>query len=281
MKNRNNDKFWLAVSIICIVLFVVLSAVTVCSDVYAGELEDLEVAISESESEVLEEEDSIWQKFISLLTNQSEESTDLDAEETALLWQAYIDKYIMPNALAVLTGISMVFAVFSKFKTILLLYQENKAEFDEEKAEIFADLKEQVSGIVQTLLDVKSGTEESISSLPIEQIQSDISCAKEAITAEMECLQDFTSMFEIFLTGERKMLESSYMPSQDKKYMRKLYYEGEQLAKKRGETLQSVSDFVLSQISGTTLLAEDDADSTVENGENIVEVADESEATGL
>ncbi len=175
------------------------------------------------------------------------------SEDIALqieMWQEYIDKYIMPNALAVLTSISMVFAVFSKFKSIIALYKEDKDAFTAEKDEIFSQLKSEVSGIIETLSDVKQTTLETIDNMPIATIQEDIAKAKDALEAEMSSIQDFTRMFEIFLASERKLVDTSTLSLEDKKQMKKLFYEGETLAKKKQASLADVSDFVLATITG-------------------------------
>ncbi len=174
--------------------------------------------------------------------------TSEDIETQIEMWQEYIDKYIMPNALAVLTSISMIFAVFAKFKGLLELYKENKAEFDEEKENVFAQLKGDVSAIMETLKEVGAKTTESIENMPIESMQSDLSNAKVALEAEMKSIQDFTKLFEIFLSSERKLVETSYLSPQDKQEMRKLLYEGEQIAKRNQSSLADVSDFVIGAI---------------------------------
>ncbi|MFI3167186.1 MAG: hypothetical protein R3Y32_03615 [Bacillota bacterium] len=235
--NKNNRNFlWLVLCLICVVAFVALG---ICSGVSLASAQEYEDATVEDLTAV--------ETIVSSISG----STD-DISAQIELWQEYIDKYIMPNALAVVTGVSMVFAVFSKFKYLVNLYKENKEEFDSEKETIFAELKSEVSTIMQTLSDVKQSTSDTIESMPISQIQEDLSKAKEALETEVSSIQDFTRMFEIFLASERKLVDTSYLSAQDKKTMKKLFYEGEQLAKKNQASLSDVSDFVLATIGSTT-----------------------------
>lgn len=251
MKNKNNMNFiWLIICIICLVVFVSLGIFSGVTSASAAEYES--VAEYETESEQ-EDVSSLVESLVSSFSGSTE-----DIELQIEMWQEYIDKYIMPNALAVLTSLSMVFAVFSKFKYILNLYKENKEQFDLEKETVFAELKSEVSAIIETLADVKTTTLATIDNMPISQIQDDLTKAKDALETEMSSIQDFTRMFEIFLASERKLVDTSYLSTSDKKEMKKLFYEGEQLAKKNQTTLADTSDFVLATI-GSGAAVEDTA----------------------
>lgn len=257
MKKNKSQYFWLVVSLISLIIFVALIFSSVMQTVNAEDgssdteaVTEIEVvteteAETKSTTETANDELSVIESVVASVSGTSEEIA-MQIE----MWQEYIDKYIMPNALAVLTSISMVFAVFSKFKGIVALYKEDKDAFDAEKEEIFSQLKTDVTGIIETLTTVKETTQSTIENMPIQTIQEDITKAKEAIEAEMTSIQDFTKMFEIFLASERKLVDTSTLSVDDKKQMKKLFYEGETIAKKNQTTLAGVSDFVLATISG-------------------------------
>ncbi len=275
MKKNKAQYFWLVVSLVSLVIFVALIfssvAQTVNAEEYTSEIEaEVETEV-EIEAEIETTQLTVLESVASSISGTSE-----DIAMQIEMWQDYIDKYIMPNALAVLTSISMVFAVFSKFKSIVALYKEDKDAFDAEKDEIFSQLKTDVAGIIETLTSVKETTQSTIENMPIQTIQEDITKAKEAIEAEMASIQDFTKMFEIFLASERKLVDTSTLSAREKKQMKKLFYEGETIAKKNQTTLADVSDFVLATISGSETQTENvETDSTSqevatsENGEAV------------
>ncbi len=275
MKKNKAQYFWLVVSLVSLVIFVALIfssvAQTVNAEEYTSEIEaEVETEV-EIEAEIETTQLTVMESVASSISGTSE-----DIAMQIEMWQDYIDKYIMPNALAVLTSISMVFAVFSKFKSIVALYKEDKDAFDAEKDEIFSQLKTDVAGIIETLTSVKETTQSTIENMPIQTIQEDITKAKEAIEAEMASIQDFTKMFEIFLASERKLVDTSTLSAREKKQMKKLFYEGETIAKKNQTTLADVSDFVLATISGSETQTENvETDSTSqevatsENGEAV------------
>lgn len=264
MKKNKAQYFWLLVCLVSLVIFIALIFSSVAKTVNAEEIVSETVAETETvvktetvvETETVaetimqdEEENETFAVVESIVSGISGTSEDIAMQIE--MWQDYIDKYIMPNALAVLTSISMVFAVFSKFKSIVALYKEDKDAFDVEKEEIFSQLKTDVAGIIETLTNVKETTQSTIDNMPIATIQEDITKAKEAIEAEMTSIQDFTKMFEIFLASERKLVDTSTLSVEEKKQMKKLFYEGETIAKKNQTTLADVSDFVLATISGS------------------------------
>ncbi len=211
MKNKNINKMGIVfsvLSVICMLVFVVLGVVSSIATADAAENQTEEITL-ETVSEVILETVAEGETYETAETYEGLISTEedvLETEEDELgyaetivssisgtsqelamqieMWQEYIDKYIMPNAMAVLTGLGMVVAVFSKFKTLVSLYQTDKEAFDAEKDGIFAELKEQVSSIIETLGDVKETTTASIDNMPISAIQVDLALAKEALIAE-------------------------------------------------------------------------------------------------
>ncbi len=74
-------------------------------------------------------------------------------------------------------------------------------------------------------------------------------------------------MFEIFLQAERKLVDTSLLSTQEKLEMKKLFYQGEQLAKKRKESNAELSDLVIAKMSSSASddsIAETESDSFAE-----------------
>ena len=157
----------------------------------------------------------------------------VDIEAQIAVWKEYLDKYIMPNILAVMTSLGMVFAVFSRFKRILELYKTDRDKFKEEKDVEFKMMGSEIENLLEQMKVLKETTTDTISNMPISKIQRDIEISKESLIHEMNAIKTFGELFEIFMKSQRVLVDTSYLPTDEKLYLKKLFYEGEQMLEKK------------------------------------------------
>lgn len=144
-------------------------------------------------------------------------------------FEAWIDKYIMPLAISILTAISLVVTVFLKFKQMFNLYKMDKQEFVLTADSKVADIKKVTDEAIDAIKNVREQVTETVKNMPIEKISQTLQTNTADTLQNTEALKKFKELFALMFKINRESDKNLICSEDERKHLAKLYDEADKV----------------------------------------------------